>query len=146
MPRWHLHVSSLFLFFKIIRPLLKCDVFNYIFEDWFTVCKGKKERDLKKWKWQIALVYSPWIIGFADSLAGIGFGFHHYNRLWFCDTLSDHYSPHKWRPNSVAALLGVVNVLIIGVMVSLIRVSFYHYFWLNSLTSFSYICFNASWC
>mmetsp|Transcript_1181 Transcript_1181/g.2448 ORF Transcript_1181/g.2448 Transcript_1181/m.2448 type:complete len:446 (+) Transcript_1181:65-1402(+) len=91
------------------------------FAYWFTVCKGKKERDLKKWKWQIALVYSPWIIGFADSLVGIGFEFHHYNRLWFCDTLSDHYSPHKWRPKSVAALLGVVNVLIIGVMVSLIR-------------------------
>jgi len=93
------------------------------FTYWLIVCRGKEERDLKNWKWQLLLVYLPWILGLADGTTSvIGFGFHEYNYLWFCDTLSESDSPNKLiRTGGVALLAALINISIIVLMCLLIR-------------------------
>jgi len=57
-----------------------------------------------------------------DASIGIALGFHNYNRLWYCDTLTASYpSKTQWRPDTAAAFLGVVNLLIVLSMFALIK-------------------------
>jgi len=101
-------------------------LFCFILKDWLLVCREKKEIDLNKWKWQIPLLWFPWLIGVADSfIFVIGFGFYGHNNAWFCGSFLSVESPHRdWRNGELAAIVGVINLLIISMMALLIKVSF----------------------
>ncbi|KAL7460745.1 hypothetical protein ACHAXS_001189 [Conticribra weissflogii] len=90
---------------------------------WLLVCKEKKEIELYKWKWQIPLLWFPWLIGVADSfIFMIGFGFYGHNNAWFCGSFLSVESPHRdWRNGELAAIVGVINILIISMMAMLIK-------------------------
>ncbi len=88
------------------------------------MCKDKKDDELKKWKWQLPLVWLPWIFALVDSLTFVGgFGFYGVYQSWFCGSFVSANSPRAWRNMMLVVVAGTINVLIISTMVMLVKVS-----------------------
>ncbi len=103
-----------------------------------SICWGKSDRELKKWKWLTLLIILPWISGLAVASVAIVLGSSGFGGIWFCDSFVDEYengngselesdsekdSSHAWRPVLIASILVLTNLMIIFFMLSLIKVS-----------------------